>query len=722
MTSFSARGMLATGVAVLALVVSQSASARGAGQAANALEASPAAAAQPGAQQSTSSATDAAGADIVVTAQRTSQNVQRVPLAVTAFSGAQLDKLQLRGTDDLKYVTPNLQIERNLSNSSTPTLYIRGIGVSNSAFSFDSPIGIYVDDVYYPRVIGSLVDFIDVDHIEVLRGPQGTIYGRDASIGAIRVISKAPPLQRVDLKADASYGTANEVDTRISVGVPLVPGRIGVRLSAVTKNDDGFETNTFNGEKVQKDDMYALRGAVLVQLGDAASLTFRGDYLHDSSLPTVGSRFLGDPDNDLRTFVSELSYRDGSAVSLVETWGGSMTGKVELGDVTLSSITAYRGIHQREAFDTDGTTSSSFEVRRGDLDEREFTQEVFAAGSKLGALPVDWVAGAFYFHEPNRYVWSLQIFDPPSVQYFHQVEDSVAGYAQGTVHLNERLSITGGGRYTHELKDFSAIGLTGTGDPDFTYDLENSPTSKFTWRAAVNYQADPHLLLYASAATGFRSAALNGNAQSLADVTGGAFGVESTLMYEAGLKSTFLGGRATFNAAAFYGKYTNLQQALTRPDGSVSTSSNDEDVYGAEFEAQLRPVRGLQLFGSLGVLHTHLINAIGAPSEDSPNYNVGGSYTVGTSKGGSLVLASTFHHEPERPSLSLGNQVDAHNNLDASVTYNLPGNHWSLTAGGYNLTNEIYSIGGFDIANGFITAVKFPSLPRRLYVRAAYQF
>ena len=113
--------------------------------------------------------------------------------------------------------------------------------------------------------------------------------------------------------------------------------------------------------------------------------------------------------------------------------------------------------------------------------------------------------------------------DPPSVQYFHQVEDSVAGYAQGTVHLNDKLSITGGGRYTHELKDFSAVGVTGSGDPDFTYNLENSPTSKFTWRAAVNYQANPRLLLYASAATGYRSAALNGNAQSLADVTGGAF-------------------------------------------------------------------------------------------------------------------------------------------------------------------------------------------------------
>ncbi len=663
--------------------------------------------------------------EVIVTAQRTSASVQKTPLAVTALSGAQLEAYQLKGAADLKLFTPNLTIERNLSNVSTPKLYMRGIGVSNAAFSFDSPIGIYVDDVYYPRVVGSLIDFLDVDRIEVLRGPQGTIYGRNASIGAIRVISKAPPLEGTEGGVDVTYGSARQLDTRASFGAALVPGKLGVQLGVVTNNNEGFQTNSLYREKTQKDDMYALRGAVLMQVSDKSSLTIRADYLRDTSRPTVASRFLNDPDDNMRTYVSELSYKRGTAVSLVETWGISATGKTSVGGVDLTSITAFRGINQRATFDADGTTKSAFEVRRGDLDEKEFTQEIFASGQRLGALPVDWVAGAFYFHEPNRYVWSLQIFDPPTTQYFRQTEDSLSGYAQGTFHLGDRLSVTAGGRYTEDKKDFHAVGLTATGGPDFTYDLKNNTNDKFTWRAAANFQATPDLLVYASASTGFRSAALNGNAQSLGEVTGGAFGVESTLMYETGLKSTLWDGKATFNAAGFYGKYKNLQLAVTQSSGAVSTTNNDADVYGLELEAQVRPVHGLQLFASLGTLHSDIANSSKILTSPKIDLNLGGSYTADLPDGAQLALAAAFHHE--------GMQFDnvnndpltltpAHDNLDASVTYTPPSGGLTFTVGGRNLTNDVYPVGGFNIANGFVAAVRFPSLPRRYYAKVAYRF
>ena len=220
--------------------------------------------------------------EIIVTAQRTSASVQKTPLAVTALSGAQLEAYQLKGAADLKLFTPNLTIERNLSNVSTPRLYMRGIGVSNAAFSFDSPIGIY------PRVVGSLIDFLDVDRIEVLRGPQGTIYGRNASIGAIRVISKAPPLEGTEGGVDLTYGSARQFDTRASFGAALVPGKLGVRFGVVTNNNEGFQTNSLYREKTQKDDMYALRGAVLMQISDKSSLTIRADSAPKRAPPTSG--------------------------------------------------------------------------------------------------------------------------------------------------------------------------------------------------------------------------------------------------------------------------------------------------------------------------------------------------------------------------------------------------------------------------------------------------
>ncbi len=134
-------------------------------------------------------------AEITVTAQKVAQSAQVVPLAISAFSADELESHQAFSLQDMKYLVPNLYLEQNLSNSGTPKIFMRGIGQANSAFSFDSPIGIYVDDVYYAKEVGSLIDFFDIDRIEVLRGPQGTIYGRNNSIGAIRVVTKSAPLE-----------------------------------------------------------------------------------------------------------------------------------------------------------------------------------------------------------------------------------------------------------------------------------------------------------------------------------------------------------------------------------------------------------------------------------------------------------------------------------------------------------------------------------------------
>lgn len=154
--------------------------------------------------------------DIVVTAQRFSQSAQTVPLALTALSADDLEARQAFNLADTKYLVPNLYLEENLSNPGTPKIFMRGIGQANSAFSFDTPVGIYVDDVYYAKAVGSLVDFIDVDRVEVLRGPQGTIYGRNSSIGAVRIVSKSAPLNEADAVAEVSFGTRNQRNPNVS--------------------------------------------------------------------------------------------------------------------------------------------------------------------------------------------------------------------------------------------------------------------------------------------------------------------------------------------------------------------------------------------------------------------------------------------------------------------------------------------------------------------------
>ncbi len=245
-----------------------------------------------------------------------------------------------------------------------------------------------------------------------------------------------------------------------------------------------------------------MRGQLLAKLQDNLTFTLRGDYMKDESRPPVATAFLTNDLEDLN-FQSERSFGDGTAESRLETYGASGTFKWDLGDINLTSISAWRGIDTRNRFDSDGKTSATFEVDRSNLKDDSYTQEVFASGPKLGSLPIDWIAGAFYLHEDTDYIWSLKIISPPSVQNFSQQVDSIAGYVQGTYHPTERLGVTLGGRYTTEDKDFDVVGLKADGSPDFTFSDHTLSTDKFTWRAAVDYTFDQPVMVFASVGTGF---------------------------------------------------------------------------------------------------------------------------------------------------------------------------------------------------------------------------
>ena len=666
-------------------------------------------------------------ADVVVTAQKISQSAQTVPIALTALSADDLEAHQAFSLLDVKYLVPNLYLEDNLSNSATPKIFMRGIGQANSAFSFDSPVGIYVDDVYYAKEVGSLVDFYDIDRIEVLRGPQGTIYGRNSSIGAVRVVTRSAPLDAGDTDAigDVTFGSDQQRNARLSLGAPIIDGVLGFRIAFNSKSNDGFETNTVNGERVDSDDSNAVRAQLLARFSDDLSLTVRGDYLRDNSRPPVAMDFKTDDLSDLR-FQSNRSYELGTARSRLESFGSSATLNWNFGDDKLTSISAWRGVNTVNAFDGDGTTAASFEVPRSDLNDRTLTQEVFVSGTHLGAVPLEWVAGAFYLHEKTNYVWSLEIFAPPSVQNFAQTVDSLAEYLQGTYALTDKLSLTAGARYTTEHKDFDVLSHLADGSFDFAFSDHSLSTDRWTWRGAVNYSFDAPIMIYASAATGFRSGGLNGNATSLADVTGGAFQPEDTTMYEAGIKSDFLEHRLRVNATYFYGKYDQLQQPVVLQNGAVSNENNSAKVNGLELETRLRPLAGLELAGTLGTLNNSIDGStLHLPNAAHLTWNTSASYSH---QAGSLGVASlgadygwtgrTYEDAQNTPILAVG----SHANLDAHASVLTPGDHWRFTLAGYNLTDKIYPIGGFYIAGGFIASTAWPSLPRRWEFSVQYKY
>jgi len=662
--------------------------------------------------------------EITVTAQKFRQSQQAVPIPISAFDAKDLQNRQTFNLADLKYLVPNLYLEENLSNAGTPKIFMRGIGQANSAFSFDSPVGIYVDDVYYAKEVGSLVDFFDIDRIEVLRGPQGTIYGRNSSIGAIRVVTKSAPLEEADAKGEVAFGSENERDVRVSFGVPLINDQLGFRIAFNSKHNDGFQLNTVNGDRADSNDSNAARAQLLAKFSDDLKFTLRADYMRDDSRPPVATNFLNDDLSSL-DFQSNRSYDLGTARSRLETYGTSGTLDWQFGGQKLTSITAWRGVRTLNAFDSDGTTNNSFEVDQSNLTDHSLTQEVFVSGSKLGALPVDWVAGAFYLHETTDYAWSLEIFAPPSVQDFTQTVDSVAGYLQGIYHLTDQLSLTAGGRYTTEQKTFDVDSHLADGTFDFAYSDHHLSTDKWTWRTALDYQFAQPIMLYASAATGFRSGGLNGNATALADVVGGAFQPEDTLMYELGIKSEYLDHRLRINADYFYGKYDHLQEAVVLEDGTVTSANNTAHVNGLELGIEALPVTGLRLSADVGTLNDSVVGST-TKLPDAPHltYNFSVLYShpagaLGVLSGGASFshTGSSFEDAANTPILEVG----AHDNVDAHLTLATPDEHWQFTLSGLNLTNKVYPIGGFFIAGGFIAASEWPSLPRRWLLSAQYK-
>ncbi len=664
--------------------------------------------------------------EIIVTAQKRSENLQRVPVAVTAVTSSDIEKKFLGNMQDIKKLVPNLYLEEALSAVTTPKAWIRGIGVDNQAFSFDSPIGFYVDNVYYARVTGAMGDLFDLERVEVLRGPQGTIFGRNSSVGAIRLITKSPNLQDVEFMAEAAYGSKDQRNARVNVNIPIKKDRIGLRLSLSTRNNDGWMTNLTSGEKHMTEDVDAARMSVLFAPNEALRVTLRGDYMSDQSHTRPGSNFLINPDNDIYTFEASP---DAQFVDNIRPWGVSGTVEWTGDGIDVTSITAYRDLKYRNAGDVDGRADvRSFEIDRQDLDQWQFTQEIFAAGDNVGASPLKWVAGAFYLHEKNEFDWALRIFSPPTTQNFNQDTDSFAVYAQLTYPVTDKLNLTGGARYTYEKKAIEALQFFPDGTQNTGFFFKDSiSANKVTWRAAADYQVSDDLMLYTSVSTGFRSGGFNGSARDQASILSGSFGPEDSFSVEGGFKSQFFDNRVRFNAAYFWTLYENLQQAITLSDGTITTANAEATVHGLEADVTAVPLEGLEINASVGLMFDNIKDS-DLVLKNTPTLNLRGgiAYTVPVDGlKGSIRLGSDVNYNSDSfndTTNAMFTNTGKYAIVDAHITYQSENEHWSVSLAGFNLTDKFVNIHTFNIAGGFVSSVHFPNHPRRWMATLRYKY
>ena len=595
--------------------------------------------------------------DIVVTAQRRAESSQDVPIAITAFNAATIEARGISSALDVTQFVPNLVGLNNTGLGTANAYYLRGVGNTESIATFDPPIGTYIDDIYISRQNANNFSFFDVERVEVLRGPQGTLFGRNTTGGAISVIMKEPG-DRIGGYAEAGYGSYNRKLLRGSVDLPL-GSRFAIKVSGYWQDDDGYANNSITGEKTNENDGWGLRLGVKAELSD--TISWNGSYTHTFANSANLLNFDCDPVNPANCngrFVStglrkvnDFGTRFSGAK---DDFGLGNTARMDLvtsnlefglGDkFSLNVITGFVDMAQKFALDfADGRALPSLTVPRppvrgytlggfviaNDGKHNQFTQEVKLSG-ELGNGIADLVAGFFYIDEQNDTdfadLFNLGFGPPPAGFPFLLADrrlknntEAWAGYAQVDVHATDQLTLTAGIRYTDETKTFSIsdnrVSCTGpfavaTCLFDANLRAGNGAaiptklsTKVWTPRFAVNFRPNDDLLLFASATRGFKSGGWNARATAPAEAL--PFGPEIAWSYEAGFKADLLERRLRVNVTAYLLDIKGLQtpSAFTRANGSLAFITRNFADYrnkGLELEVTAQPSEGLNLFASVG--------------------------------------------------------------------------------------------------------------------------
>ncbi len=605
---------------------------------------------------------------VTVTAQRVEESLQKVPVAVTAFDNRQLEIKQITNVQQASYSAPNLWMEKNTGTSSGSRAAIRGVGEDESFFTSDTPVGIYVDDVYIPRQTGAQFDLYELERLEVLRGPQGTLYGRNTSAGALRLVTKQPG-NKWRANADGSFGSFSRTDFRGSINAP-VGEKAGILFSGLVKKHKGYDINTVNNADVNDQDLKAARVALRLLPNTRFNAVFNAEIIRERSTPGFAQAFVMQPpflstaapfaplasgfgvgktdifqqldgDRDIHTLQSDLL----NPINDINQDGYSATLSYALNDhVTLKSVSAYRKMFNELLLDADGRVGNFLGLANNApafhlyqlQNQDQLSQEFQITGAKDR---LRYVGGVYYFREHNDQKTENVIFNALGRSNNWIVDantKSYAGYASLTYTATDRLTLTGGGRLTNDDKDFfdrvflptgvqlvacaNAQGLVATGggaracnaaDPaGFT----STPVQKridkswsaFTPRLAADYAFNSSSMGYVSYSRGFKSGAFDGRSNTAAALLPlQAIDPEKIDTLEAGIKSDLAKGRARINAALFLNKWKDLQGTGTDPNGNFfRTTLGDVSTKGAEIEVRVVPRTGFEVFGQLSLLST----------------------------------------------------------------------------------------------------------------------
>jgi iron complex outermembrane receptor protein len=586
---------------------------------------------------------------ILVVARRLTERLVDVPIAVTTLNGEDLRRWQAVDLSGIQGTVPNLNIVQGRGSSTSINITIRGIGQPDPLQTFDPAVGVYVDGVYFSRVQGQLLDLFDVDHIEILRGPQGTLYGKNTIGGAVNIISRQPDWEQVHADGSFGYGAYDQRLANAYLTLPLIADKLALSLAGNYDRRDGTVTDPLTGRKYNDRNTQTGRAILRAQPSETVQIDLEADYTREHTQPTLGYPTAPINKVDLLTGATPLlapaypygpyHFEDSTGLAAgdgqtLHHWGVALTARVEISDrLTATSISAYRRLRSNAWLDLDATPYSVGDIYVG-MPQHQLSQELQL---QYDHGPLRAVAGLYYLdeHVSTRQVSLTNDFillgDAPAtlsrISADRQVTQSYAGFGQLIYDFTDTLSFTAGVRYTRDRKSYvrsTYTILNGVVSSPFLfpaslpapYDtLDHVDFGAWTPSFSLSYKPSTDTQLYVSVSRGYKSGGFNGRADGLSDLTRIVDGVptivpffkpETVWTYEGGAKGSFGDGLVSLAGDVFYSDYRNFQARVG--GSSLTLDSGDTPVlnaaklriWGTETELAIKPTRAWSLRADIG--------------------------------------------------------------------------------------------------------------------------
>ncbi|MBU3069762.1 TonB-dependent receptor [Aestuariicella sp. G3-2] len=700
--------------------------------------------------------------EVIVTAQKREQNMQEVPVAVTAFSADDLNNAGVQDVTEIQKSAPNVTMQVSRGTNTTLTAYVRGIGQADPLWGFEPGVGLYVDDVYLARPQGGVLDVYDVERIEVLRGPQGTLYGKNTIGGAVKYVTKRLTGEP-ELSISGALGSYNQRDIKIAGQMPLIEDKLLFGASVAQFKRDGFGEFLLNGDDNYNKDVTAARVSLEFLPTENLAFLFNADKTNDNSNAKGGHRMTPSKLLPAEPIPSDVfdSYADMATNNSVDSEGASLTVTWDINDsLVFKSITAYREGETFTNIDFDNTSFASAHVPAVYEDDQT-TQEfqLSYSGDKL-----DVVGGLYYYEGTASGAFDVLLgaFDAyftglgygpgnfDAVTAGSVDTTSYAAYVHATYAFNEAWALTLGGRYTIDEKSADVYkaqlmvdgmsGLLGGQDLneiEVLTDYQNdNDWNQFSPRVSLDYRLSDDIMFYGSYSQGFKSGGfdMRGDA-SINPNTVNGYDPEIVDTYELGMKAELADGRIRLNAAVFYSDYTDMQVTVQEStDGGSNYASSvlnagESEILGFELEAIAQLTENLSTSFMLGYIDAEYksvettvsnpdYDAVTNPSapptivEDiadqwafanTPEKTASLKLNYAKSLGnlGDIALSAGASYRSETQIFQVESAIDEGSYIlwDASAVWYSADEHWTVGLHAKNITDEEYRVGGYNFDN-----------------------